>query len=258
MKNKPTYKEVKQILKQNKCILLQQDYRNKTTAMNYICECGSQSSITLKKFITGQRCNNCAKSKRANSKRMFDIKQVKEIFLSSGYTLLANEYLNCNQSLKYKCDKGHIGNTSLSNFKNGHRCKKCSGLCGSANPRWNPNREQVRLNEMFRKRCYNILSRCLYATGQTKHCKTEITLGYTTKELQDHISSHPNWDLVKDKNWHLDHVFPIKAFIDYGINDIKLINCLQNLRPCESGINLFKHCKYDKNEFEMWLKENIF
>jgi hypothetical protein len=54
--------------------------------------------------------------------------------------------------------------------------------------------------------------------------------------------------------WHTDHIFPIKAFLDYGIVDIKIINCLENLRPLDAKENLCKNAKYDKVLFEQWLQ----
>jgi len=51
----------------------------------------------------------------------------------------------------------------------------------------------------------------------------------------------------------LDHIFPIQAFIKYGIRDIKLINCLENLQPLSPVDNMIKSDNYDKKEFEKWL-----
>lgn len=49
--------------------------------------------------------------------------------------------------------------------------------------------------------------------------------------------------------WHLDHMFPIKAFADYKISDIKLINALDNLQPLSEADNLIKADKYSAEEF---------
>jgi len=78
-------------------------------------------------------------------------------------------------------------------------------------------------------------------------------LGYTSEELREHIYNHSNWEKVKDGDWHLDHIFPIQAFIEYNIKDLKLINCLENLQPLTKKDNLKKHDKYDEKEFEEWL-----
>lgn len=71
----------------------------------------------------------------------------------------------------------------------------------------------------------------------------------------DHLKSHPNMGLIgPEDKWVVDHKFPIKAFIDYGIDDISLINCLDNLQPLEEKVNLKKNDKYSKEEFEEFLR----
>ena len=52
----------------------------------------------------------------------------------------------------------------------------------------------------------------------------------------------------------MDHIFPIQAFVDYGIKDIKLINCLENLQPLNGKENCSKGDKYDVEKFEKWLE----
>ena len=64
---------------------------------------------------------------------------------------------------------------------------------------------------------------------------------------------------MKDGKWHLDHVFPIQAFLDYNIYRPELINALDNLQPLEGKDNVSKHAKYDKQLFENYLKsKNVF
>jgi hypothetical protein len=79
-------------------------------------------------------------------------------------------------------------------------------------------------------------------------------LGYTTVELREHITSHPNWEMVKDGDWHLDHILPITAFVKHGIFDLKIINHLENLRPLGAWENMSKHDKYDPDEFRRWVE----
>lgn len=105
----------------------------------------------------------------------------------------------------------------------------------------------------FRKRMDKALRRCLEATKQSKLYTSESILGYTAKDLLEHLQSHPNWKAVQNKSWHLDHIFPVKAFIDYGILDIALICCLDNLQPLLARPNILKADKYNKKEFEAWL-----
>jgi hypothetical protein len=62
--------------------------------------------------------------------------------------------------------------------------------------------------------------------------------------------------VVKDQKWHLDHIFPIAAFVRCGIFDIKLINSLDNLQPLTRAENISKSDNYDSDAFVIWLKSH--
>lgn len=49
-------------------------------------------------------------------------------------------------------------------------------------------------------------------------------------------------------------IFPLKAFVDYGILDVRLANCLDNLQPMLEHDNISKSAKYDRSSFEDWLR----
>lgn len=119
---------------------------------------------------------------------------------------------------------------------------------------WIADRKQKRLNDLFRKKCYKALSSTLKAINKEKVGRTTELLGYTPKQLQEHVEKHPNWTSVKDGNWHLDHISPIAAFTEHNINDISLINCLDNLQPVSQAENNYKWATYDKRKFQKWLK----
>lgn len=123
-------------------------------------------------------------------------------------------------------------------------------LRGSNHHNWVDDREKLKLDRTFRKRCYKALQSSLKATDKEKVGRTSDMLGYGPKELQEHITNHPNWDNVKDKRWHLDHIFPIEAFIQHKIYDLKLINCLENLRPITQRENNQKKDKYGNGDYE--------
>jgi hypothetical protein len=89
---------------------------------------------------------------------------------------------------------------------------------------------------------------------QKKESKTEKILGYKFIELKNHLEKNKNWPKLKNKNWHVDHIFPLKAFVDYGILDVSLANCLENLQPLSGKENISKSAKYDRFCFENWLK----
>ena len=46
---------------------------------------------------------------------------------------------------------------------------------------------------------------------------------------------------------------PVKAFMENGITDLKIINALDNLQPLPETENLKKNDKYNKNKFKQWL-----
>ena len=45
----------------------------------------------------------------------------------------------------------------------------------------------------------------------------------------------------------------MKAFLDYNIRDIKLINSLDNLAPLTARDNVSKNDKYNRGKFQAWL-----
>lgn len=105
---------------------------------------------------------------------------------------------------------------------------------------------------LFPKKTYSALQRCFKLIGTDKDQHTHEILGYTPADLQRHIQSHPNWKNIKG-DWHLDHVFPVVAFIDHGITSVKTICCLPNLQPLNASDNLKKNRHYDEKQFFRWI-----
>jgi 5-methylcytosine-specific restriction endonuclease McrA len=118
---------------------------------------------------------------------------------------------------------------------------------------WNPDRESVATLRKIRKRMYRLLRASLEATNQNKTDKTYQSLGYTTQELRSHIETHQNWVNAKDTSWHLDHIFPIQAFVEHNIIDPKIINALDNLQPLLAHENLSKGDAYNETDFCQYL-----
>ena len=84
--------------------------------------------------------------------------------------------------------------------------------------------------------------------GSQKDDKTEDILGYTRHELVSHIEKQftkgMSWDNYGTK-WHIDHITPIKFFIENGVNDPSVVNCLSNLRPVCAKENLSKGARME-------------
>jgi hypothetical protein len=251
-KKKYDIQSVKDIFKKNGCKLLESNYKNYYTHLNYFCSCGSKSKTTLNSFLQGTRCKKCGIEKMKKSK--FDIFKVKKLFKDSGCVLL-DEYKKSSIPMRYICSCGKESKISWNNFSKGRRCKEC-GLSKRSKENhycWNKDREKHKEDLKFRQRCYKLVRMSLDATGKNKSKKTQELLGYDHFELQKHIKSHPNYKKLKDKSFHIDHVFPIKAFIDHNIFDLSIINRLDNLRPLSATENCSKNAKYDKYKFLEWL-----
>jgi hypothetical protein len=240
---KLTHELVEERFREQGCKLLS-PYINKRTKVKYECHCGNISNITPADFNLGRRCG-CG-IKEQGTRRRHKITKIKEIFSKQGCALLEENYKNNKQPMSYICVCGRESKICLSSFMQGRRCFEC----GKDKHR----RPLAALNLLLKRKCSTALRETFKATGQRKNTKSRALLGYGVVELRERITNHPNWEKVKDKKWHLDHIFPIKAFTEHGITDPKLINSLDNLQPLSAKDNLIKKDNYDEAHFLEWLK----
>lgn len=247
---KRTTEEAAEYFKEHGCRLIG-EYVGAMIPMEYQCSCGRLSKISWNNFTKGKRCGWCKK------RRVFqyNLEEVKEMFREKGCELLVEEYNNNKELLLYRCKCGDINYISFSALiNNKQHCKKC----GIEKYRLSRTKPESKLYKKLRYKYSKALKRTLEALKLNKNDYSHVLLGYTAKNLQKHIESHINWDSVKDGDWELDHIFPIIAFIKRGINDIKLINCLQNLRPLSRKDNQQKGDTYDEVGFDNWLLNHQF
>ncbi len=123
-KFKLTYEEVYKYFLEQNCELLEKEYKNNQTSMEYRCICGETSKITFGHFKNGRRCKKCGRKKQIE-KRKLTYKYVYNYFKEQGCELLEKEYKNNNILLKYKCVCEEISYITFGSFQQGHRCKKC-------------------------------------------------------------------------------------------------------------------------------------
>lgn len=250
---KHSYEEVKKMFEDAGCELLENDYKHNEYSMSYRCSCGNESKTSYSSFKNGSRCSDCGDKKIAESLRR-DYEEIKKCFTDHGCILLDKKYKNNRTKMKFICKCGREDEINFNNFKKSHNCKQC-GVDKRSGPNcsnWNPDREEIKLSKRYRKRCGNILKRALDFMGQHKTDNTYKLLGYTSKQLRDHIENHPDHP-GKHEEIHIDHIFPVKAFLDNKIFDLKLINCLENLRPLKAFDNLSKADNYNETEFLEWV-----
>lgn len=101
-------------------------------------------------------------------------------------------------------------------------------------------RARIRSPEAFAAR--DMLKRIMRLTGERKASRTSEMLGYSSKELREHIESQfsagmswENWG-----EWHIDHVIPVSVMVKAGEKDPAVINALVNLQPMWAIDNLRK------------------
>lgn len=123
---KYTIKIAQKIFVDSNCILLSKKYTNCDELLDYICECGNTSKISLTRFLNGDRCYLCRGKKIGDALRL-PFTEVDKIFKDGDCELLSNEidYKNAYSLLRYKCSCGNISSISLTKFQQGHRCLEC-------------------------------------------------------------------------------------------------------------------------------------
>jgi hypothetical protein len=251
-----TFENVKKAFSEAGCELLATEYKNVLTPMPYKCECGNESEIRFCDFQVGVRCWDCRSKKISDSTKTTEI-AMKEFCESKNCKFVRSWIQSKRTRIVYICKCGNESEAYWSNFTRFPNCKKCGNkkVSGDKCHMYDPDREAVALRKKFRKVCNQHIRRFMKATGQKKTKHTHELLGYTPQQLQDHILNHPDYSKVKDGIWHIDHIFPLKVFLDHGILDLRIINALENLRPMAGVENLSKADTCDIEEFKKWIKQ---
>lgn len=261
-KQKHTFEYIKSYFKKHNCKLLETEYINARKKLKYKCSCANISFISFDSFRRGSRCSKC-KGKKVAEKQKHTFEYINKYFEDRECILLDNLYINCETKLKYKCSCENISEISFSNFRKGRRCSKCGyekaskTNSGSNNYKWNMDRSYVKLRLKIANLCSNIIRNTIKSTGNKKNIKSELLLGYTREDLLKHLEKDPlfdNWS--KDSfNYHIDHILPIKAFVENGVVDPSIINSFDNIRILSKKENLNKNGKYNKQELENFLEK---
>lgn len=253
MPKRLTINQVKQVFSDNGCELLSAEYASNSQPLLFVCKCGKQAITTLQRFKKGSLCKECGYKSARKNKLGYTIDFVKEEFRRRGMVCLETEYINNYTPMRYICC---CGNESMIRFfclLKGQKCVNCGVASGQKHYGWIEDREEALLRKKFRSRQKHLVRSVLCSLGISKRFKSSEILGYTSIDLMNHIRSFPEWFEISSGKWHIDHIYPIKAFLDHGITDVKIINCLDNLQPLSAGENLSKNARYDKDKFLEWL-----
>jgi hypothetical protein len=105
----------------NGCKLLEETYKNASQKLSYLCSCGNEAVITMRKFKGGQRCFKCCGTDKLT------IDDARERFAKYEFTLLEEVYLNSRVKMKYICKCGRESKCSVNNLKRHGGCDHCKG-----------------------------------------------------------------------------------------------------------------------------------
>lgn len=289
---KLTYDFVKSEFEKRNYVLLETEYVNNRTKMRYICDKGHENYIRYDDLKRGKGCKKCAYVNLSEKKKR-SFSYIKNYIEKENYKLLSNEsnYINNKSKLKILCDKGHVYISRWNSFQMGNRCPKCANnirydfkYIKNVIKEKLPNYKLLSKKEDYinnisklNLRCdnghiWNVCFRSILNNHKCNKCKYEKMLG----------SNHPRWiydrtnlsivkehhrkstrfknkfkkenPLKKDCNMTVDHIFPIKVFIDMGIEDPEIINYSLNLQYLSLKENASKGCKFDINKFHKYMR----
>jgi hypothetical protein len=266
--HRPSQRDVEKVFADAGCRLLS-EYKNAHGSMRYVCSCGRKTTTSLHSFRNSPSCSSCGRDRAAEKQRL-TYKDVKAAFAEQGLVLLDEDYRNAYHRMNYICNCGRPAKINWMQFRSGKRCRTCGHTknrrTGEQHYKWNPDRDYVRLRKSISQRSNSLLRRCFALLGRKKTARSEFVLGYTRNELYSRITNHPNWEEVSQSEWHIDHIFPVKAFIDLGIKDLRVINDLTNLQPLPVLDNILKSDTYSRSQFlrylrrrhgEDWVRANV-
>lgn len=255
---------VESFYKESGCELLS-EYLGDERPLTYRCKCGSIVTSNFHTFKKRKNCRECGMKKN-----WLDLDIIYKFVEENNLSLISlHTYENTKKGkLLLRCSCGGEYEKTWNYLKNKssiNACEKCSfkqkseKMSGQNHPLWIEDRKKVDFKKYFAKKIYSMLRRCYLTFNLKKEDRSFDFLGYTHYQLGEHITKHPNFvNASKNGNMHIDHIFPIQAFIDYGlceVEHIKIINSLDNLQPLNSMENMSKSDKYDKDDFFSFLNK---
>lgn len=207
-----TFEEVKASFENEGYTLLSTAYINTHAKLRYICSEGHEHHISFMGWMQGQRCAYCKKRTPIN------LAYIIKAFGEYSYTVLSTEYINSSTLIEYRCDKGHTGAISWTNWYSGHRCPICYYLSkfGKGNPAWAGGVEGGKYCIVWKDAEYKYSirerdgHRCLNPYCYSKQPNKLVLhhINYDKKDCSPKnlitICSSCNCKANKDRDWHQD------------------------------------------------------
>jgi len=122
MGKKLTYEIVKAKFEEEGYTLVSGSYVDSKTKLECVCPEGHSWKVTWNDFQQGSRCFEC----NGTIKHTYEF--IRDRFLSKGYTLISNEYINSLTKLDYTCSNGHTHSMNYNKFSLGVECPQCQNI----------------------------------------------------------------------------------------------------------------------------------
>lgn len=125
MRKRYSYEEAYNYFQKYGCELLEKEYINYNTKMQFKCKCGNIDYMDFDHFKRTHKCKKCS-IKIQTIKRTFTYEYVQQYFREHNCELLESEYINCKTKMKYKCECGNESCITFDEFRSGRRCNLCA------------------------------------------------------------------------------------------------------------------------------------
>jgi len=105
--------------------LLSDTYRGVDAKYKWCCSLGHEWNATYYSVVQrGQWCGRCHGTQRTKGEQLIKVKNIAQ---QHGGICLSSEYDKSTQKLKWRCQRGHEWEASLSNISRGKWCPWCAG-----------------------------------------------------------------------------------------------------------------------------------
>lgn len=203
-------------------------------------------SKNLTRYYTGKQCKRNHRSERRTCSAVC-IDCEKESHLINYQGELRETKIK--RALKWSSENVQRSNDIKDNWAKNNPVKKALSLRKTYDKR-NIRRKEQRINGdadfISTEAMSGMVKRTLKLIGKKKTLKTCPTLGYTSRELREHIESKfldgMNW--CNHGEWHIDHIIPVSILLEYEVTEPSIINALSNLQPLWAFDNLSKGNRY--------------
>lgn len=130
------------------------DYKDAKTKVRVRCPEGHEFLVQYKNFkYNNSRCPVCYRENLVVHNK-FTYKYVKDFIEKEGFKLLSDTYINNSSTIKIKCPKGHVVETSFGSFSQNKACRQCGAEQRGKNRRL----DFDKVKEEFSKQGYTVLS----------------------------------------------------------------------------------------------------